>query len=157
AAGHYHHAIVVNPAFEPAYYDLALAQVYMNEPNDALKTLDKARARFKPTFTSEFFGGLAYSRLKDFTNAIGSFTKAEVIARATDTNKLTHSFYFQIGADFERAQNFDEAEKYLNKCLQLSPDYTEAMNYLGYMWADRGVNLPKARELIDKAVKLEPK
>jgi len=31
------------------------------------------------------------------------------------------------------------------------------MNYLGYMWAERGVNLPKARELIEKAVKLEPK
>jgi len=30
------------------------------------------------------------------------------------------------------------------------------LNYLGYMWADRGVNLQKARELIEKAVRLEP-
>ena len=30
------------------------------------------------------------------------------------------------------------------------------MNYLGYMWADRGENLPRALELIRKAVDLEP-
>lgn len=157
AAEHYHRATLVNPSFEPAYYDLALAQVNMNEPGDALKTLEKADKRFKPTFTSEFFAGLAYSRMKDFTNAIARFTAAEVIARATDTNKLTHIFYYQMGAAFERGQKFDEAEKYLRKCLEISPDFSEAMNYLGYMWAERGVNLPEARELIDKAVKMEPK
>ena len=157
AAEHYNHALVVNPAFEPAYYDLALSQINMNQASEALKTLDKARSRFKATFTSEFFAGLAYARLKDFSNAISRFTAAEVIGRATDTNRLTHVFYYQLGAAFEGGHNYEDAEKYLTKCLELSPDFTEAMNYLGYMWAERGVNLPKARELIEKAVKLEPK
>lgn len=157
AAEHYQRAIVVNPSFEPAYYDLSLAQMNLNQAADALKTLEKARSRFKETFNTEFFAGLAYTRLKDFTNAIGRFTAAEVIGRATDTNRLTHVFYYQLGAAFERAHKFDEAEKYLQKCLQLSPEFSEAMNYLGYMWAERGVNLARARELIDKAVKLEPK
>ena len=31
------------------------------------------------------------------------------------------------------------------KCLDLSPDFAEALNYLGYMLADRGVKLDKAR------------
>ena len=157
AAEHYNRATVVNPAFEPAYYDLALAQVNMNEPDEALKTLEKAKKRFKATFTSEFFAGLAYSRQKDFTNAIARFTAAEVIARATDTNRLTHIFYYQLGAAFERGQKFDEAEKYLRKSLEIMPDFSEAMNYLGYMWAERGVNLSEARQMIDKAVKIEPK
>jgi tetratricopeptide (TPR) repeat protein len=157
AAEHYNRATVVNPAFEPAYYDLALAQVNMNEPDEALKTLDKAKKRFKSTFTSEFFAGLAYSRQKDFTNAIARFTAAEVIARATDTNRLTHIFYYQLGAAFERGQKLDEAEKYLRKSLEIMPDFSEAMNYLGYMWAERGTNLSEARQMIDKAVKMEPK
>jgi Tfp pilus assembly protein PilF len=33
----------------------------------------------------------------------------------------------------------------------------EALNYLGFMWADRGENLPKARAYIEKACKIEPK
>ncbi len=35
-------------------------------------------------------------------------------------------------------------------------DHAPGMNYLGYMWADRGENLPRALELIRKAVDLEP-
>jgi len=31
------------------------------------------------------------------------------------------------------------------------------LNYLGYMWADRGENLQEARELIGKAIKQEPR
>ena len=31
AAEHYNRALVVNPAFEPAHYDLALTQIYMNQ------------------------------------------------------------------------------------------------------------------------------
>src|SRR5256885_3133151 len=45
AAEHYNHALVVNPAFEPAYYDLALSQINMKQASEALKTLDKARSR----------------------------------------------------------------------------------------------------------------
>ena len=30
------------------------------------------------------------------------------------------------------------------------------MNYLGYMLADRGEQLPRARDLIERAVRLDP-
>src|SRR5262249_36975871 len=36
-------------------------------------------------------------------------------------------------------------------------DSAEAQNYLGYMWAEHDMKLDKARELIEKAVKAEPK
>ena len=121
-----------------------------------MKTLEKAKSRFKPTFTAEFFSGLAYSRLKDFTNALARYTAAEVIGRATDTNRLT-PFLLSVWGGLRGHEAIRQAEKYLKKCLEMSPDFSEAMNYLGYMWAERGVNLSRAKELIDKAVKLEPK
>ena len=157
AAEHYQNAILVNASFEPAYYDLALSQIYLNKAQEALGTLEKAKKRFKESFTSEFFAAIAYGRMKDYSNAITRFTAAEVIGRATDTNRLTHTFYYHMGGAFERAQNYEEAERYLKKSLDLSPDHTEAMNYLGYMWAERGVKLDEARGLIEKAVKAEPK
>src|SRR5262249_45388391 len=51
---------------------------------------------------------------------------------------------------------FKEAETYFRKALELAPDFSEALNYLGYMWTERGENLQEAREMIEKAVKLEP-
>jgi len=46
--------------------------------------------------------------------------------------------------------------KNLQKALELNPDFPEAANHLGYMWAERGENLDQARALIEKAVKAEP-
>ncbi len=149
--------VLLSPKFEPAYYDLAFAQINLDKPQEALDTLRKARGQFPENFVGEYYTGLAYSRMKDYTNSLKYYTSAEVIARATATNRLTHGFYFQIGATYERTQNFKEAETYFRKSIALSPDSSEALNYLGYMWAERGENLKEAREMIEKAIKLEPK
>jgi tetratricopeptide (TPR) repeat protein len=149
--------ILLSPNFEPAYYDLAAAQINSEQPKEALETLAKAREKFQENFVSEFYTALAYSGMKDFTNALRHLTSAEVIARATATNRLTHGFYFQLGSAYERNQQFQEAEKYFRKAIDLSPDFSEALNYLGYMWAERGQNLEEAHRMIEKAVKLEPK
>ena len=148
---------LLSPNFEPAYYDLAAAQMNSEQPREALETLAKARGKFQQTFLGEYYTALAYGGLKDYTNALKHLTSAEIIARATATNRLTREFYFQFGRIFEQAQRFKEAETYFRKTLELSPDFTVALNYLGYMWADRGENLDEARVMIEKAVKLEPK
>jgi tetratricopeptide (TPR) repeat protein len=157
AAEHFTKALLLNPDFEPAYYELAGAQLGLKQTAEALATLGKARAKFKPSFVCEYLTAVAYTGLKQYTNAIRNFLAAEVIARVTETNRLTHVLYFQIGAAYERNQQFDEAERAFKQCLERSPDFAEALNYLGYMWADRNVNLAEARAMIEKAVKLEPK
>jgi tetratricopeptide (TPR) repeat protein len=149
--------LLLSPKFEPVYYDLAFAQINLDKPQEALETLRKARGQFPENFVGEYYTGLAYARMKDHTNSLKYYTSAEVIARATATNKLTHGFYFQLGAAYERTQNFKEAESYFRKALALSPEFSEALNYLGYMWAERGENLKEAREMIERAIKLEPK
>jgi Flp pilus assembly protein TadD len=40
--------------------------------------------------------------------------------------------------------------------LEFSPDNASALNYLGYMLADRGVRLEEAQKLIQQAVDLDP-
>jgi tetratricopeptide (TPR) repeat protein len=149
--------ILLSPGFEPAYYDLAAAQINVNKPSEALRTLERARGKFEPNFVGELYTSVAYSRLKDYENALKHLTSAEVIARATATNQLDHKFYFQLGSAYERNEKYKEAETYFRKALELAPDFSEALNYLGYMWAERDQNLPEARGLIEKAVKLEPK
>ncbi len=157
AADHFKKLILLTPNFEPAYYLLAMAQINIGKPSEALETLDKARSQFASNFTMEFWTGMAYSREKSYNEALRHFTSAEVIAQVTDPKQLDDSFYFQLGAICERKGDFDQAEKYFQKCLQLAPDSAEAMNYLGYMWAEHGMKLDRARELIEKAVKAEPK
>ncbi|MHB8521437.1 MAG: tetratricopeptide repeat protein [Limisphaerales bacterium] len=156
AAENYEKTILLSPEFESVYYELAGVEITENKPTDALAVLDKARARFKQSFVMEFYTALAYSRLKQYAEALHHFTTAEVVATATNPKLLNQAFYFQLAATCERNKDYAEAEKHFQKCLELAPDNAEAMNYLGYMWVERGVNLAKARALIEKAVKSEP-
>lgn len=157
AADHLSKAILLSPGLESGYFFLALAQIDLDKPSEALATLDKARQKFSQSFALEFYTSLAFSREKAYPEALRHLVAAEVIAKATDPSQLKEGFYFQLGATCERTGDLAQAEQYFEKCLKLAPEFAEALNYLGYMWAEHGTNLSRARELIEKAVKAEPK
>ena len=90
-----------------------------------------------------------------FSKSIENLLEAEELAEAGEQNRLTHFFYFQLGAAYERNRQYETASKIFNKALKLSPDYHNAMNYLGYMWADINQNLDEAAKLIIKANELD--
>jgi tetratricopeptide (TPR) repeat protein len=123
---------------------------------EALRLLGEARSRFADSFTAEFYAGLVNMRIKDYDQAVQRFSKAEGMARTNNPAALDHEFYFQIGAACERDHQYPRAAEYLQKCIDLQPDNAEALNYLGFMWADLGEQLPKARAYIEKALKLDP-
>ena len=157
AADHFSKAILLSPDLESGYYFLALAQIDLDKPSEALATLDKARQKFPQSFALEFYTGLAYSRQKAYAEALRHLVAAEVIAKATDPGQLNEGFYFQLGATCERKGDMAQAEKYFEKCLKLAPDFAEALNYLGTCGPSMARTLTEARELIEKAVKAEPK
>lgn len=63
---------------------------------------------------------------------------------------------FQLGAVYERQKKFDKAEQLFRRLLDKNPKNAGVLNYLGYMWADRGENLQQALEYIKKAVEMDP-
>jgi tetratricopeptide (TPR) repeat protein len=149
--------LVFRPSFEQAYYDLAAAQLAADRAGDASDTLRSAKSRFPTRFITEFLMALASQHLKNYADAITHFTAAEIIAKAGDPKSLNANFYFQAAIANERSGNREQAAKLFEKSLELQPDFPEAQNYLGYMWAEKGENLDRAKELIEKALKAEPK
>jgi tetratricopeptide (TPR) repeat protein len=148
--------LIVKDDAEMAYYELTELHNLNEQPEKALLVLAKAKTKFGESFMNRFYRAITYSRLKKYGEAVSELTAAEVLARATSPERLTHLFYFQMGAAYERNKEHEEAVKYFEKCLAMEPDFAEAMNYLGYMWAERGENLERAKALIEKAVNQEP-
>jgi Flp pilus assembly protein TadD len=68
----------------------------------------------------------------------------------------SYAIYFSRGIALERAKSWDAAEKDFRKALQLKPDDPSVLNYLGYSYLDRGVNLREARKLIEAAYTKRP-
>jgi tetratricopeptide (TPR) repeat protein len=68
----------------------------------------------------------------------------------------TKAALFLLGAALERTGKREQAIAEFRRLLGADPEYHAALNYLGYMFAERGENLEEARALIEKAVALEP-
>ncbi len=93
----------------------------------------------------------AWSRLKDFTaSARASQSGAQ---RFPENGEML----FRLGASLERAGDFSGAEEAFQKLLKRRPNDAAAQNYLGYMWADRGVRLDDSYAMLQRAVAREPR
>ena len=92
-------------------------------------------------------------RLRRWKDAEDDFDKAEPL-----TTKKEDKIYllFLRGELAERQKHLEPAEQYFRQALDIDPSNAMTLNYLGYMWADKGVRLPEALKMIRKAVDLEP-
>lgn len=63
---------------------------------------------------------------------------------------------FDLAAALERSGQWERAVKEFRALLAADPEHAPALNYLGYMFADRNMNLDEAREMIAKAVQSYP-
>ena len=72
------------------------------------------------------------------------------------TNQEKQGVQFARGAMYERMKNFDAAEAEFRKVLTTDPNNAGALNYLGYMLADRDVRLDEAQKMISRALEIEP-
>src|SRR5262249_22187943 len=63
---------------------------------------------------------------------------------------------FELGAVFDKQKRFPEAEAAFKQVLARDPDNAAALNYLGYMLAERGERLDESVNYIKKALELEP-
>jgi len=63
---------------------------------------------------------------------------------------------FLLGAIFERQKKYDQAEEQFRQVIQVNPRNPAALNYYGYMLADRGIRLEEATDLIKRAIAEDP-
>lgn len=80
----------------------------------------------------------------------------EALKKALQISHGSEMVQFQLGAVYERAKSYEKAEEQFLDIIKKNPRNASALNYLGYMWADRGVRLQEALGHIKRAVELEP-
>lgn len=94
-----------------------------------------------------------YEKAKDYASMAKSIDEAE---KLSDSPEEKESVHFMRGAMFEKMKRFDDSEAEFRKALAINPDNAGALNYLGYMLADRNVRLAEAHEMISKALEHDP-
>jgi len=89
-----------------------------------------------------------------FGEAVGAYDKA--IAGLKDDDRRLIQIYYARGVSLERSNRWNEAERDLRQALKLNPERAEVLNYLGYTFVDRGINLEEAVTMLEKARALRP-
>jgi tetratricopeptide (TPR) repeat protein len=99
--------------------------------------------------------GLAqvYDKGRKFDDEAKALDAAE---KLTTSKEEKIDVWFQRGAMFERMKKIDPAEGEFRKILEVDPEYAPALNYLGYMLADRNIKLAEALNMITKALDKDP-
>lgn len=81
---------------------------------------------------------------------------AKVFVDGTSLYPENATLFFEYGLFLEQEGRQKEAITSMEKALNLQADHVEALNYLGYTWADNNIHLEKALEYIQKANSLKP-
>ncbi len=64
--------------------------------------------------------------------------------------------FFDYGLMLDKNGMEELAINKMMKVLELQPDHAEALNFIGYTWADKNIRLKEALEYIEKAIALKP-
>ncbi len=91
---------------------------------------------------------------KKYAEAIKVYTK--IIELTGGNRALDWRFYYVRGIAYERSDIWELAEKDFLKALELNPNQPQVLNYLGYSWVDKNMNLLEGLELIKRAVNASP-
>ncbi|MBU1985831.1 MAG: tetratricopeptide repeat protein, partial [Proteobacteria bacterium] len=80
----------------------------------------------------------------------------EILSKGIERYPDNVQLFFEYGLLLEQEGKQNEAISSMEKVIELQSDHVEALNYLGYTWADNNVHLEKALEYIKKAIALKP-
>jgi tetratricopeptide (TPR) repeat protein len=124
-----------------------------------LGKVDEAAADLKKMFDGKSdrttYVSLAdvYEKGRKFDDMAKALDSAEKLSE-TDDDKS--GVWFMRGAMYEHMNRVDKAEVEFRKVLKVDPDNAGAMNYIGYMLADRDLRLEESLNLILQALEREP-
>lgn len=137
------------PGIQEGWYFLGLCRLALGETDPARAAFEASRRkgnRLEPDYQA----AIAYSTLERYGEAVPYFAK--LYAR----KRKEAPFLFGYGSALERSGNYEKAVEVFRSLLKRDPGHASALNYLGYMFAERGRNLAEAETLVGRALKAEP-
>ena len=132
--------------------ELAMARLLsrVGRHDEALAACDTLVREAPELSRAYYVRGNVYRRLKRLSDAERDFTKA-----ASLEPKSFVYLFLRATIRHER-KNMRGTEADLKKVLELKPDFAEASNFLGYLYAEQGIHLNESLRLIGQAIEASP-
>jgi tetratricopeptide (TPR) repeat protein len=94
--------------------------------------------------------GSLYETKKEYEKGI------EVIKKGLEQDGKNIDLMFRLGVILDKNGEKKSCIEQMRRILDIKPDHADALNYIGYTFADQGIKLDEAMDLIQKALKIKP-
>jgi tetratricopeptide (TPR) repeat protein len=133
---------------------LQAAHIYRERErlDEAIRLLEKTVANPDDSANAEllFYLGTYYQEKERYADAV------DILRRGIDAEPKNARLHFRLGVVYDKWGKKEACIEQMKTVLSLTPDDAHALNYLGYTYVDMGIRLDEARELIEKAIRIEP-
>jgi len=94
--------------------------------------------------------GALYEEMKAYDKAI------EMLKKGLDVSPDEIRIHFRLGVVHDKAGDREKCIEKMRAVIEAEPTHAEALNYLGYTYAEVGANLDEAEDLIKRAMAQKP-
>ena len=156
AGDFYYYAATINPSHPEIYLLAAAMRLEEGSPQKALDAVELARNAGILSFRLEYVSAIAYMQLGRYEDALKCMLAAEEVDKESGGENLQPVFYLLLADLYDQIGKADESLALVESVYEKNPDSAEVLNALGYIYADQGIHLEKALEMIQKAVQESP-
>jgi tetratricopeptide (TPR) repeat protein len=142
--------VQMDPTFFDSILHLGFVSYRLKRNQDALSYLEQAVTLNPKRPEPYLLLGLTFLQMEKYQEAKA---KLEEGIHQDPSNAELH---FNLGTAYDKLDHFDDVVRAMERTLELDPEHADALNYLGYSYADRGINGEEALSLTQRAVALKP-
>ena len=118
--------------------------------DEAVEFLQDALENDPENAEFNYYLGTMFEELESFEQA------QSYLQRAVDADPDNPKYHFRLGVVYDKAGDKEASMASMRRVIELDPEHANALNYLGYTYADLGKNLDEAERLIRLALKYKP-
>jgi tetratricopeptide (TPR) repeat protein len=149
AKGWYEEILKNRPDFAEARKRLAIINIRQGNPDTALDTISQVEDVYKDV---DYYR-ISAQALTDMKE----FKKAEtLLTEAVKLNPAEVKLYIDLALAVDKQGEKSRAADVIKSGMKYYPEDASLLNFLGYLYAEQGINLKEAEKMISKALKQKP-
>lgn len=137
------------PNYTDARLQIAAIHEVAGRTKEALAEVDRLRA-MRPNRQLDYHAAALRIEMGDFAGGIA------LLEGLLDGSDEDRDVLYQLGVQHGAAGNVERSLEYMQRVLEIDPDDANALNYIGYSWAEAGRNLEEAEAMIRRAIEVSP-
>lgn len=139
-----------SPLWNNAQMRLGVIFSKLNDHASGIQCLEAAIAENPEVADFYLYLAFLHEDIQEYAKAL------EVLDRGLAVSARNVQLLFRKGVVLDKLDRKDEAIQVMRSLLDVEPDHAGALNYIGYTYADKGIRLQEAKNLIERALEKEP-